>query len=75
MSDTVCPWVNGTSTTQGGKYCDLTHAKDNGCDTLRHIPTATVGSKSYLCYDFRGAKRATPSRCVLRRHAYAGERG
>ena len=28
MSDTMS-WVNGNSTTQGGKYCDLTHAKDN----------------------------------------------
>ncbi len=60
MSDGTCPWVNGTSTTQGGKYCDLTHATDNGCDTSAAIPTTTVGSKSYLCYDFSGCKAGYP---------------
>ena len=61
---TTCPWVNGSSTTQGGKYCDLTHATDNGCDTSASIPTTTVGSKSYLCYEFPGCKAGYPSRCV-----------
>ncbi len=60
MSDGTCPWVNGNSTTQGAKYCDLTHAKDNGCDTSASIPTTTPGSKSYLCYDFPGCKPGYP---------------
>jgi poly(3-hydroxybutyrate) depolymerase len=70
MSDCTCPWVNdgscntgssnGTSTTEGGKYCDLTHATDNGCDTSAAIPTTTPGSKTYLCYDFPGCKAGYP---------------
>ncbi|MGD0838213.1 MAG: alpha/beta hydrolase [Polyangia bacterium] len=60
MSDTLCPWTNGTSTTEGGKYCDLTHATDNGCDTSAAIPTTTPGSKTYLCYDFPGCKAGYP---------------
>jgi polyhydroxybutyrate depolymerase len=71
LSDCTCPWVsdgscnsgasNGTSASkQGGKYCDLQHAEDNGCTTTADIKTTTVRSKSYVCYDFEGCKAGYP---------------
>jgi predicted esterase len=62
MSDGTCPWVGNDAAKQGGKYCDLTHAQDNGCTipANNNIPTTTVGSKKYLCYDFAGCKDGYP---------------
>lgn len=60
MSDTTCPWVGNDSAKQGGKYCVLTHAEDNGCTIPGSIQTAMVGSKKYLCYDFEGCKEGYP---------------
>jgi len=59
MSDGTCPWGNDT---MGGKACNLQHAKDNGCTIPagNNIPTTTVGSKKYLCYDFEGCKAGYP---------------
>jgi predicted esterase len=59
MSDTTCPWGNDTT---GGKACSLVHARDNGCTIPagNNIPTTTVGSKKYLCYDFEGCKPGYP---------------
>jgi len=59
MGDTTCPWGDDN---MGGKACDLQHAKDNGC-TLpagNAIPTASPGSKKYMCYDFAGCKAGYP---------------
>jgi len=60
MSDTTCPWDNKSG--KGGKYCALTHAMDNGCTipSGNNIPTTTVGSKKYVCYDFMGCKAGYP---------------
>jgi predicted esterase len=60
MSDGTCPWVRPGSTTDGGKYCVLQHAKDNGCTIPADIQTATVGSKKNICYDFEGCKAGYP---------------
>jgi hypothetical protein len=62
MSDGTCKWVNNDASKQGGKYCALAHAQDNGCTipTNMDIPTTTVGSKKYLCYDFEGCKAGYP---------------
>ncbi len=62
MSDTTCPWVGSDSAKQGGKYCVLQHAQDNGCTipSGNNIPTTTVGSKTHLCYDFTGCKAGYP---------------
>jgi poly(3-hydroxybutyrate) depolymerase len=61
MSDGTCPWIrNNTSTTEGGKYCVLQHASDNGCTIPGTLTTTTVGSKKYLCYDFEGCKAGYP---------------
>jgi poly(3-hydroxybutyrate) depolymerase len=58
MSDTTCPWVNGTSTTQGSKYIAIEHATDNGCIVPATIPTWQSGA--HLCYDFEGCKPGYP---------------
>ena len=60
MSDGTCPWVNNDASKQGGKYCVLTHAQDNGCTIPGNIQTAMVGSKKYVCYDFEGCKAGYP---------------
>ena len=60
MSDSTCPWVNSDMAKEGGKYCVLQHAEDNGCTIPGDITTATVGSKSYLCYDFEGCNAGYP---------------
>jgi len=59
MSDTRCPWVNSDARMEGGKYCVSIHAADNGC-TSATFPTATVGSKKYVCYDYAGCKSGYP---------------
>jgi predicted esterase len=60
MSDGTCPWVGNDAAKQGGKYCVLAHAQDNGCTIPGTIETTTVGSKKYLCYDFEGCKAGYP---------------
>ena len=35
MSDTTCPWANGSSTTQGAKYIAIEHGTDNGAWSRR----------------------------------------
>jgi len=52
MSDTTCPWVNGTSTTQGAKFIAIEHATGNGCTLPAAIPTWQSGN--HVCYDFQG---------------------
>jgi len=60
MSDTTCPYVHSDASKQGGKYCALTHAQDNGCTIPASIPTTTAGSKTHVCYDFEGCKAGYP---------------
>ncbi|HVY31195.1 MAG TPA: hypothetical protein VHB79_31780 [Polyangiaceae bacterium] len=60
MSDGTCPWVNNDGAKQGGKYCALQHAEDNGCTVPASIQTAMTGSKKYSCYDFEGCKAGYP---------------
>jgi len=60
MSDGTCPWVGDASKMQGGKYCNLVHAMDNGCTIPGTITTTTVGSKKYVCYDFEGCPAGYP---------------
>jgi poly(3-hydroxybutyrate) depolymerase len=58
MSDGTTPWDSGNG--RGAKYAALLHAQDNGCTIPASIPTATVGSKSHVCYDFQGCKPGYP---------------
>jgi poly(3-hydroxybutyrate) depolymerase len=57
MDDGTCRWGNETS---GGEGCVMTHAKANGCTIPSTLPTATKGSKKYVCYDFEGCKAGYP---------------
>lgn len=60
MSDGTCRWVNDDGAKQGGKYCVLTHAEDNGCTIPSNFATAMNGSKDHVCYDFEGCKQGYP---------------
>ena len=60
MSDTTCPWVNGSSTTQGAKYIAIEHGTDNGCMVPSTIPTWTSGA--HLCVDFPGCMTGAPTK-------------
>jgi poly(3-hydroxybutyrate) depolymerase len=57
MDDGTCRWGNETS---GGEGCVIQHAKTNGCTIPSTFPTATKGSKKYVCYDFEGCKAGYP---------------
>ena len=57
MGDTTCPWVQGTSTTNGAKYIGEEKASDNGC-TPAEIPTWQSGA--HLCYDYSGCHENHP---------------
>jgi poly(3-hydroxybutyrate) depolymerase len=59
-SDTTCPWVNGSSTTQGSKYIAIEHGTDNGCTVPSTIQTWTSGN--HLCVDFTGCKEGYPTK-------------
>ena len=58
MGDTTCPWVQGTSKTNGSKYIAIEHATDNGCAIPTTVPNWTTGN--HLCYDFTGCKDGLP---------------
>jgi poly(3-hydroxybutyrate) depolymerase len=60
LSDGTCKWVNNDAAKEGGKYCALQHAEDNGCTTSGDIQTTMMGSKKYVCYDFEGCKAGYP---------------
>jgi poly(3-hydroxybutyrate) depolymerase len=60
MSDGTCPWVNGSSTTQGAKFIAIEHGTDNGCTVPSTIPTWTSGN--HLCVDFAGCKAGYPTK-------------
>lgn len=60
MSDGTCPWVNGNSTSEGGKYCVLQHADNSGCTIPNDIATAMNGSNNHVCYDFEGCAEGYP---------------
>ena len=60
MSDTTCPWVNGSSTTQGAKYIAIEKAMDSGCTVPATIPTWQSGN--HVCYDFAGCQTGYPTK-------------
>lgn len=60
MSDTLTPWVNRDSTTQGAKYIAMEHATANGCTVPETIPTWQEGG--HLCYEFTGCGASFPTR-------------
>ena len=60
LSDTTCPWVNGSSTTQGAKYIAIEKATDNGCTVPANIPIWQQGN--HVCYDFQGCQTGYPTK-------------
>ncbi len=52
LSDPTCNWIKNDATEEGGKYCALHHAEDNGCTIPNDFPIATVGSNQHVCYEF-----------------------
>jgi hypothetical protein len=60
MSDGTCPWVQGSSTTNGAKFAAIEHATDNGCMVPTDIPTWKQGD--HVCYDFVGCKAGYPTK-------------
>jgi poly(3-hydroxybutyrate) depolymerase len=59
MSDTLTPWVNRDSTTQGSKFIAIEHATDNSCDVPETIPTWQQGD--HVCYEFSGCGESFPT--------------
>jgi hypothetical protein len=57
---TPCPWINGSSTTQGSKYIAIEHATDNGCTVPDTIPIWQSGN--HVCYDFEGCEAPYPTK-------------
>lgn len=57
-ADGTCPWVQGSSTTNGGKFCLLQHAKDNGCNANMTIQLATSGK--HVVTEFTGCMDGYP---------------
>jgi poly(3-hydroxybutyrate) depolymerase len=60
MSDTLTPWINGDSTTQGSKFIAIEHATDNECTVPAEIPTWQEGN--HVCYDFTGCGASFPTK-------------
>jgi poly(3-hydroxybutyrate) depolymerase len=60
LSDGTCPWVNGSSTTQGAKYIAIEHATNNGCTVPANIPVWQQGN--HVCYDFQGCRTEYPTK-------------
>jgi poly(3-hydroxybutyrate) depolymerase len=57
-TDITCPWVNSDANKEGGKYCVLQHAEDNGCNTNMTIKLATSGKHEVT--EFTGCKEGYP---------------
>jgi poly(3-hydroxybutyrate) depolymerase len=60
MGDGTCPWVQGSSTTNGAKFIALEHAKDNGCTIPSDLPVWKQGA--HLCYDFQDCNAGFPTK-------------
>jgi poly(3-hydroxybutyrate) depolymerase len=60
MDDGTCPWVQGSSKTNGAKFIGIEHATDNGCTVPADIPIWQQGN--HVCYDFAGCKAGFPTK-------------
>ncbi len=60
MGDTTCPWIQGSSTTNGAKFIAIEHATDNGCTLPANIPIWQSGA--HVCYDFQGCRTGFPTK-------------
>lgn len=62
MGDNTCPWVQGGS--QGGKFCAIGRAEDNGCDDPTTLSEWKNGSGQYVEYDYQGCDEGYPVKIV-----------
>ena len=60
MSDGTCPWVKGSSTTQGAKFIAIEKATDNGCTAPTTVPNWPSGN--HLCHTFQGCRAEFPTK-------------
>ncbi|HEX2870005.1 MAG TPA: prolyl oligopeptidase family serine peptidase [Polyangiaceae bacterium] len=60
MGDGTCPWIQGSSKTNGAKFIGIEHATDNGCTVPADIPIWQQGN--HVCYDFAGCKAGYPTK-------------
>ncbi|HEX2957085.1 MAG TPA: hypothetical protein VHO70_09630 [Chitinispirillaceae bacterium] len=60
ISDESCKWIYNDANKEGGKYCVLTRAEDNGCTIPATITTVRSGSKSHTTLEFQGCKEGYP---------------
>jgi poly(3-hydroxybutyrate) depolymerase len=62
ISDPNCKYIYNEAKREGGKFCVLTHAEDNGCTipANENLPTATSGSRSHIIYDFKDCDEGYP---------------
>lgn len=60
MGDTTCPWVQGSSTTQGSKFIAIERGTDNGCSVPADIPIWKSGA--HVCYDIPGCRPEFPTK-------------
>lgn len=59
MSDTLTPWVNRDSTTQGSKFIAIEHATNNSCKVPEPLPTWQEGD--HVCYEFSACGASFPT--------------
>ncbi len=60
MSDGTCSWVKDDGAQEGGKYCSITHAEENGCTIPSDLPTASGGTNEHVCHDYEGCNEGYP---------------
>ena len=60
MGDTTCPWIQGSSMTNGSKFIAIEHGKDNSCMVPTDIPIWKSGA--HVCYDMPGCKAEYPTK-------------
>jgi len=60
MGDTTCPWIQGTSTTNGSKFIAIERGTDNGCSVPATIPIWQSGA--HVCYDMPMCKPEYPTK-------------
>jgi poly(3-hydroxybutyrate) depolymerase len=60
MGDGTCPWVQGSSMTNGAKFIAIEKGTDNSCMVPATIPTWQSGA--HVCYDMPGCKPEYPTK-------------
>jgi poly(3-hydroxybutyrate) depolymerase len=59
ISDGTCNWIFSEANKQGGKYCLLQHAEDNGCEIPSEIDLASRNG-THVVTEFKGCDEGYP---------------